>query len=330
MTSVIIPVYKVEAYLGPCIESILNSTCKDFELILIDDGSPDGCGAICDSYAASDSRIKVIHQPNQGVSAARNAGLHAAKGDYVTFVDGDDLIHCQMLETLKAAIESGDYDFSMVYVAKIPEEAISTIDCSKQYPTLMDPTETLTLTDKDFFVGLCELNEQYHVACNKFYKRSLIEGMEFEKMVSEDTEWSFRVSQRMNRAIVVKRGLYYYLQRKGSDMHSGVNKKNIERIKTVKHCLGLIPKENHFGRDRLLKMLYSLMLLIRRTCMNTSSQKEAEAVCAEVYKETIKEFRQSDNSWLSKMRSIIGYHCPGPYNFVTKMIERAYKAVGHI
>lgn len=326
MISVIVPVFKVEDYLGPCIESVLNSTCKDFELILIDDGSPDGCGAICDSYAERDSRIRVIHQPNRGVSAARNAGLHAATGDYVTFVDGDDLIHCQMLETLKAAIESGDYDFSMVYVTKIPEEAVSAIDCSKPYPTLMDSTETLTLTHKDFFVGLCELNEQYHVACNKFYKRALIEGMEFEKLVSEDSEWSFRVSQRMTRAIVVKRGLYYYLQRKGSDMHSGVNKKNIERIKTFKHSLDLIPKENRFHRNRMLKTLYSMMLLIRRTCMNTDYQKEAESVCAKVYKETIKEFRKSDNSWLSKMRSIIGYHCPGPYNFITKAIESRNKA----
>lgn len=88
--SVIVPVYKVEQYLPTCIESILRQTLRDLELILVDDGSPDGCGAICDRYAAQDSRVRVIHKPNGGVGSARNAGLDIAQGKYLTFVDGDD------------------------------------------------------------------------------------------------------------------------------------------------------------------------------------------------------------------------------------------------
>ena len=111
--SVIVPVYKAEAYLHACVDSILSQTVSNFELILVDDGSPDGCGAICDDYAARDSRVRVIHQKNQGQAAARNHALAAAEGEWVCFVDSDDAVHPQMLECLrKAAAESGA-DMSM-------------------------------------------------------------------------------------------------------------------------------------------------------------------------------------------------------------------------
>jgi glycosyltransferase involved in cell wall biosynthesis len=108
--SIIVPVYKVEKYLPKCIESILAQTFTDFELILIDDGSPDRCGKICDEYAAEDSRIVVIHQKNQGVSAARNAGLDIAKGSYIGFVDSDDWIAPEMYQILYSTITAKHCD----------------------------------------------------------------------------------------------------------------------------------------------------------------------------------------------------------------------------
>ena len=98
--SVIIPVYKAENYLCHCIDSILGQSFVDFELILVDDGSPDGSGAICDEYAKKDDRIRVIHQKNRGVSSARNAGLDAARGNWVTFIDSDDYVKKEFLEHL--------------------------------------------------------------------------------------------------------------------------------------------------------------------------------------------------------------------------------------
>lgn len=103
--SVIVPVYKVEKYLHECVDSILAQTFRDFELILVDDGSPDNCGAICDEYAAKDSRIRVIHQENQGVSAARNAALDAAKGEFIAFVDSDDVVNVHYLEVLLSGMD---------------------------------------------------------------------------------------------------------------------------------------------------------------------------------------------------------------------------------
>ena len=98
--SIIVPVYKVEKYLRKCIDSIINQTLKDIEIILVDDGSPDNCGKICDEYAAKDTRIKVIHKENGGLSSARNAGMEVAEGEYIGFVDSDDWIESDMYMTL--------------------------------------------------------------------------------------------------------------------------------------------------------------------------------------------------------------------------------------
>lgn len=105
--SVIVPVYKVEQYLAECVDSILMQTFTDFELILVDDGSPDRSGAICDEYARRDSRVRVIHQENQGLSGARNSGIDVAQGEFITFVDSDDLVDPRYLEILLAATKDG-------------------------------------------------------------------------------------------------------------------------------------------------------------------------------------------------------------------------------
>ena len=110
MVSVIVPIYNVEKYLKRCIDSILNQTYKNLEIILVDDGSPDKCPQICDEYAKSDKRIKVIHKQNAGVSAARNDGLAIAQGDLIGFVDSDDFIHPSMYEEMVNYLVSQDCD----------------------------------------------------------------------------------------------------------------------------------------------------------------------------------------------------------------------------
>lgn len=112
LLSVIVPVYKVEAYLHRCIDSIRNQTYKQLQIILVDDGSPDGCGKICDDYTLIDDRIIAIHQENEGLSGARNNGLLFAKGEYIAFVDSDDWLHPEMYERLIALIEKNDLDMA--------------------------------------------------------------------------------------------------------------------------------------------------------------------------------------------------------------------------
>lgn len=125
--SVIVPVYKAEKFLATCIESILNQTYGNLEIILVDDGSPDSCGKLCEKYALSDSRVKVVHQKNAGVAAARNVGLDLAEGDYVTFVDSDDYIQPQMYEKMIRCAEHNHCDLVMCDCIKVYSDGRKTI-----------------------------------------------------------------------------------------------------------------------------------------------------------------------------------------------------------
>ncbi|MDY6045843.1 MAG: glycosyltransferase family 2 protein, partial [Anaerobutyricum sp.] len=121
--SMIVPVYQVEKYIAQCIESVINQTFHDFELILIDDGSKDNSGKICDSYAEKDNRIRVIHTENKGAAAARNMGLEQASGRYITFLDGDDYLAENMLERLYEVIDGSEYDVVVCdFLNLLPDE----------------------------------------------------------------------------------------------------------------------------------------------------------------------------------------------------------------
>ena len=163
--TVIVPVYKVEPYLHRCVDSILAQTFTDFELILVDDGSPDNCGAICDEYAAKDSRVRVIHQANGGLSAARNAALSIATGKYAAFVDSDDEIVPHHLETAIHYMEQGfdllSFGFTLSYDDERPDYVLTSED--KIY-SLNSPQERAAF--------LVQILLQYKIgfeACRKVY-----------------------------------------------------------------------------------------------------------------------------------------------------------------
>lgn len=186
MISVIVPIYNVEEYLSTCIESILNQTYKNLEILLIDDGSTDNSGKICDMYAKRDSRCIVIHQLNKGLSGARNTGLDYATGEYISFVDGDDYIHPQMLEILYEALQKGDYDFSMaLYKEVYVKENV-----------LFISNYTFQEFDQDQLIyGLYNTSRKrnnysemnFHVVWNKLYKKKLINNTYFVQTSAEDT-----------------------------------------------------------------------------------------------------------------------------------------------
>lgn len=208
--SVIVPVYKVEAYLGCCIDSILDQTYADFELILVDDGSPDNCGAICDEYAAKDSRIVVIHQPNCGVAVARNAALRAASGEYLTFVDSDDWVDPDYLEYLLHAAESADADMAMCGVEKVWVNE-GTV---QQFP-LVDQC----LSHQEA-VSLIETSAWYHaMGCSKLWRSQIFEDIRFrEGYVHEDEAVFHRLIGQCSRVMLVSRPMYHYRQLEDSIM----------------------------------------------------------------------------------------------------------------
>ena len=132
--SVIIPLYKVEKYIRGCIDSVISQTYRNLEIILVDDGSPDACGKICDEYAEKDSRIKVVHRKNGGLSAARNTGINFATGKYIAFVDGDDHIHPDMYSQLHFSILQSGADIAICNFLYVDESGKKIIDANKNMP----------------------------------------------------------------------------------------------------------------------------------------------------------------------------------------------------
>ena len=206
--SVIVPVYKVEKYLHKCVDSILSQTFRDYELFLVDDGSPDNCGRICDKYAEKDSRIIVIHKENSGLSDARNVAIDRAKGEYLTFIDSDDYVAYNHLETLYNALAETESDIA---VANITSFDNNKYDDSFYYPT----GEQMVLDGSDVF---CTIYQPCAQA--KLYKHFIFEDIRYPVgRLYEDTFVYHDVLAKAKRLVLTGQNTYYYLMRDDSIMH---------------------------------------------------------------------------------------------------------------
>lgn len=225
--SVIVPVYKVEKYLGKCVESIINQTHSNLEIILVDDGSPDRCGEICDTYAAKDTRVKVIHKENGGLSDARNAGIEVATGDYIGFVDSDDYIHPQMYEKLLGAILEHDADMSICPYEYVDEEGEA---ISKENPVRTEVLSNIAALEK--LASPCWW--YYTTAWNKLYKKILFATIRFPKgKIHEDQFTVHELFYVCEKIVTIEDKLYNYLQRKNSIMGSKISISRLDGIEAL-------------------------------------------------------------------------------------------------
>lgn len=214
--SIIVPVYNVEDFVGKCIESILNQSYKNLEIILVDDGSTDNSGKICDEYATRDSRIKVIHKENGGPSAARNMGLDVASGEYISFVDSDDFIHPQMYGTLTYSIEKENADISMGFI-----KLVDSYD--KDFQAIDKDSYTVKAQTEYWNMGYeSKENASQTVMCpGKLYRRDIVENIRFQLgSYHEDVIWFADYIQNIKKAVVYTESMYFYYQRPGSRMNS--------------------------------------------------------------------------------------------------------------
>ena len=223
--SIIVPVYRAEKYLNACVDSILNQTYSDFELVLIEDGSPDQSGAICDEYAQKDDRVRVIHQPNQGQAAARNHALPMTQGKWLCYVDSDDAIHPQMLEHLHRAAEKSGAGISMCQFLEAPEppeDYEQPVDFS--YTLLTMDEKTLTaLHDRDAYPGW--------VACAKLIRREYVEGYPFHTgRVYEDNEAVTRWLLPAKTLAMLPTQLYFYRTNPESTTKSQFSLKRLDYL----------------------------------------------------------------------------------------------------
>lgn len=226
LISVIVPVYKVEKYLDKCVESIVNQTYENLEIILVDDGSPDNCPAMCDEWAERDSRIKVIHKENGGVSSARNMALDIASGDYIGFVDSDDWIEPDMYEILIKNAEK--------YNAEISRCAAS-FDYDDRSEEYSETTSCTVYNGRDELVKSVIFDDTYANLWSGIYKKSLFISVRFDDDIAVGEDWlvNYSLNKAANRKVIVKEHKYHYVQRENSAMSGDTAKRYSDRVRVV-------------------------------------------------------------------------------------------------
>lgn len=238
LISVVVPVYNVESYFEECIESILNQTYHNLEIILVDDGSTDSSSKICETYRKLSPLISVIHTTNKGVAAARNTGIKLAKGEYITFVDSDDVISPNMIMSLYENIDG--CDLSMC----------ANIRFEKKLPEPSDKGKKCKIKRKKFFNHLLT-NPDYVVAWGKLYKKEIVEQTLFQEgMIHEDEEFMPRLISKIQTACVDSRKLYFYRVRPNSIMMSEFRSQNLDVIIACQRRIDLLKK---LGYKRLYR-----------------------------------------------------------------------------
>lgn len=248
--SVIVPVYKVEKYLNECINSILAQTFAQFELILVDDGSPDSCPALCDAAALRDDRVRVIHQQNKGLSAARNAGMKIARGNWVAFVDSDDRVMPGYLERMYAAAQKADPDLVVCDYLCIDENGAENAK-----------SEKLVRAEQ---LGREELIRKMMLApfpgmCCKLYRTELIGAHRFgNRTIGEDATFQVEVFSEVNKVVCIAQALYDYRQVTESAMHSKRTVRNLEDQVAANYAMFTCAREQ--GLTDVLCVYYWLIV----------------------------------------------------------------------
>ena len=323
--SLIVPVNNVEGHLHACLESILASTYKDFELLLIDDGSTDSSGKICEEFASRDQRIVLIRKKNEGVSVTRNLGIEKSSGEYLTFVDSDDVIAPTMLQQLLDALESNpDCDFSMGRAATIyGDEAAQWDESLGKAPAIKECSQQMYMNY--LFKG----NQfGYPVVWCKLFRRKFIGESRFKCIAAEDIEWLTRVCVKMKKAVIVEQQLYGYRVRHNSATHENgsINGTIVGRLNTYLMCLNDLPETNTNYRSWCLLYTYKMMLNTRYKARNTEFYSQVLSRNSHIYNQTIDELKHCELKWPVKAALNTFYHVPWLYSFFYSVYAKYYTA----
>lgn len=318
--SIIVPVYNAEKFLERCINSILSQTFTDFELILVDDGCTDDSGRICDRYTLIDPRVKVIHQNNQGQAAARNNALIIANCDWIHFVDGDDLIHPQMLELLYNGAVSNNVDISMCGMIESDVIPDNFFENRQSIFTVHEVNEEYI--EELYSNG----GHRYGVVCAKLIRRHIIEAIPFEKgRIHEDIAVVCRWLHKSHKVANTNDLLYYYQTNPNGTTKSPFSKKNIDNLWAMNETLRFYKNVGYF---KMLKRVYIALMNIATTYFNIAKNelydksltKEVQKSMRHTYKEFRKDVDVDDNF----NEYICGYMYPKTTTIVC-VIKRIFK-----
>lgn len=263
LISVIVPVYNVEKYLRECVDSLLQQTYKNLEIILVDDGSLDECGAICDEYEGKDSRVKVIHKENGGLSDARNTGLALARGAWIAFVDSDDWVEARYIEELYELCKKTNTRMSICKARKVFEDGTCEIGRTKK----VDARKGAVVSKYYILQGY---DGFYGTSWNRLCARELYDGIEFPTgRIHEDEGTTYKLVDQCSVISVIDKVLYHYRARKGSitndkrndrnldilylmrekcDFFEDKHEKDLGKIANIEYLFGILEKRNVFPR----------------------------------------------------------------------------------
>lgn len=316
LISIIIPVYKVEKYIHRCIDSVLNQTYKNIEVILVDDGSPDNCGIICDEYSQKDERIRVIHKKNGGLSDARNAGINTVSGEYIGFIDSDDWIENRYIEKLYRLINKYHADVSVCNFIRISYE-----------DEILNNNFKIEIKEYTNIQALEQYYDKYYVqmvvAWGKLYKKSLFKDIKFPiGKIHEDEYITYKLIYRSNKIVLTTEPLYYYWQRSDSIMGSGFNiKGQIDAIDAFEERARFLSK---VGLEDLSKKTYSsafsmYIVVLRR--MDEFGDKISKNEVTKQLKKLNKKLEKSKQKIIFKAFYELYYIVPGLMKFVYKIYK---------
>lgn len=275
LVSIIVPCYKVEKYLHTCIESILHQSYTNWELILVDDGSPDRCGEICDEYAKIDDRIKVIHKKNGGVSSARNAGLDITSGEYVSFLDSDDFWHFDYLKILMNYIITEDAEIAQCGFVRGDEITFPSFNQKESYQTY-DNHNIFTL-------GAAKI-----IMWGKVYKVDLFNNIRMPVGVINEDDWTtWKLYYRAKKIVITNRPLYYYTYNANSIMGISKKKPDLRYFGAYEERINYFRKSGEQDLEKVSHMQFckSLMLLYANDMLGNEQRDEIRERFRESWKE---------------------------------------------
>lgn len=329
LISIIVPVYNVEKYLDRCMESILQQTYRKLEIILVDDGSTDTSSAMCEAYAKKDSRVRVIHKPNGGLSDARNAGLSIATGSYIGYVDSDDWIEPDMYERMYRACIEQD--------AQI---AVCRYFCEYQDRTMAGGDGSVVLLSREELLKIYISGHESYVIYNsvwsKLFERKLVEGMVFPKgRNSEDIMYTTRAFCKARQAVYLDQCFYHYvLDREGSIM----NEKQGERM--FKDEIPFWREHISCIRQMVSQQMADLagyhfqrrLLFYYVDARNAKNKEAASGLVAEIKKDKVEMDRIYDSGMVSRgdrMRRKLFFLSPSVYAAVVRLYDRIVVPLRH-
>ncbi len=260
LISVIVPVYNAGKYFNNCIESIVNQTYKNLEIIIVDDGSTDGTPQACDDWAAKDDRIKVIHKENGGAASARNTGLDNATGDYIGFVDADDYLDADMYEIMLSEIIEYGADAARCGIERVSDDGITEDWGTGDYDIRVVDNRQL-LADIGEAEGILPVSP-----CNKLFKKECIGGIRFDTSFrfAEDTLFNFMIAKNIRNMVYHDVNRYHYTFNAGSMTNKGINENNFDEQRVMDIIFTLADEETlpHCIKGDILKSLRTIRQMI--------------------------------------------------------------------